>query len=285
MKLSDGKGDQTQGSTASVPWDWVVPIGLLVFGGVVVWAVLYKNFILAQAGILAIFALILVGSARLTSMFLFSSRNSKDREKERLRASWLMRLVVLAALGLGAIMLYAIQYKNWGPARVASAASVGFIAAGAAWLAGALIGFVFGVPHTRRGDNQSGKRTAKTGESPIVGSQARDAGGFDHSTSLEEISDWLTKIIVGVGLTQLNQIPIKLDALGYYIAVGIDDCRPNKALGIGIFVYFFICGFLFGYLWARLYMLEAFSDAGRDSEEPHQPPVTISADSTAVEAK
>lgn len=47
------------------------------------------------------------------------------------------------------------------------------------------------------------------------------ASPYAPSTSLEQVADWLTKIIVGVGLTQLNKIPRKLDSLASYIAMGM----------------------------------------------------------------
>jgi hypothetical protein len=126
----------------------------------------------------------------------------------------------------------------------------------AAWLTGALLGFplVFLI-HGRGGP--APPRSAS--ESPIP--SERENILYAPSTSLEQISDWLTKIIVGLGLTQLNNIPTELDHLARCVATGIraDDSNPGFALGI--IVYFSVCGFLFGYLWGRLYMLGLFREA------------------------
>jgi len=37
--------------------------------------------------------------------------------------------------------------------------------------------------------------------------------GYSGNTNLEQISDWLTKILVGVGLTQLREIPGQVQRL------------------------------------------------------------------------
>ena len=66
---------------------------------------------------------------------------------------------------------------------------------------------------------------------------------------------------MGVGLTQLNNIPHKLDQLARYLAQGLNGNRPNAGFALGIILYFSVCGFLFGYLWGRLYMLGLFREA------------------------
>lgn len=37
--------------------------------------------------------------------------------------------------------------------------------------------------------------------------------------------------------------------------------KPNSSFALGIIVHFTVCGFLFGYLWGRLYMLGLFREA------------------------
>jgi hypothetical protein len=58
-------------------------------------------------------------------------------------------------------------------------------------VSGLLLGFVFGVPRVLAADRP---RSTGTG------------GGIAANTNLEQISDWLTKILVGVGLTQFAAI-------------------------------------------------------------------------------
>jgi hypothetical protein len=253
---------------------WTISIGLIAVGAVLVYATEIHNWRLAQIASMAGVTLIVSGvaflSATLTQALIQLERDplegdpeGTDRQREKNRSKWLTRLVLVAAFGMAVIVLYAVQYNNWTLARVASTLSVGFITAGAAWLTGALAGFLFGIPHRREGDRtNSGKESPPAGQPAIETSAATDQDDrYQPSTSLEQISDWLTKIIVGVGLTQLDKIPAKLDGLASYIASGLGGGSANTAFSMGIIVHFSVCGFLFGFLWARLYLLEAFRAA------------------------
>jgi len=163
---------------------------------------------------------------------------------------------MVAGVGLAIIFLYSVQYRLWPDGRVLSTLSVGLVSAGAAWLIGVLLGFLFGIPHTKEGKPETSKLGSGT-----AGEQSENDDRYSQSTSLEQISDWLTKIIVGVGLTQLNYIPRKLDQLAEFVAGGLGGDKPNSAFALGIILYFAVCGFLFGYLWGRLYMLGLFREA------------------------
>ncbi len=133
--------------------------------------------------------------------------------------------------------------------------------AGAAWLSGALTGFLFGIPHARDGVTEPSPPVAKKDGADDGSGTVGEASRYKPSTSLEQISDWLTKIIVGVGLTQLNKIPGKLDGLAGYIANGIGPDPANKPFALAVIIYFLVCGFLFGFLWSRLDMMRAFAEA------------------------
>jgi tetratricopeptide (TPR) repeat protein len=85
------------------------------------------------------------------------------------------------------------------------------------------------------------------------------------NSNLVEISDWLTKIIVGLGLVELNKIPSALGGLSYYAGIGMRpaQCPPGgpcadfvssgQAAALTIMIFYFALGFLCGYIWTRLY--------------------------------
>jgi len=101
----------------------------------------------------------------------------------------------------------------------------------------------------------------------------RDGSGntparYGANTNLEQISDWLTKILVGVGLTQITKLPHSLslasEYLGKALASGEAGGLPSASatgLAYASLIYFPTCGFLFSYLWSRLYLAGALAEA------------------------
>jgi tetratricopeptide (TPR) repeat protein len=185
-----------------------------------------------------------------------NTRRRHETEQEKLRAKWLSRLVIVAGWGSLIIVIYALPQRD----RL-TLVGLGFMAAGAAWLSGSLMGFLFGIPHAREGITEPKRITEKKEAPEDIDYRDEEASRYKPSTSLEQISDWLTKIIVGVGLTQLNKIPGKLDGLATYIATGMGPDSANKPFALAILIYFTVCGFLFGFLWSKLYMMKAFAEA------------------------
>ncbi len=145
-------------------------------------------------------------------------------------------------------------------------ASVGLMTAGAAMLSDGLLGFLFGVPYTREREGPQANREERGDASGQQGKSA-DADSrtsYRPNTSLEQISDWLTKMLVGVGLIEIKVIPAKLKSIANYLAKGLGGTDQAQAFALTILVYFSVCGFVFGFLWARLYLKKWFADADRD---------------------
>jgi CheY-like chemotaxis protein len=151
-------------------------------------------------------------------------------------------------IGLTSVLVFAIQ----APSRqaIASILSVGAATAGASFAVGGVAGFIFGIP---RSIQEVPARQPAEGElAPGAPAQAYSLG-FVGNTSLEQISDWLTKIIVGVGLTQLANIPSGLSAIGEFLAPSLGGLESSVAFGAILVVYYGIGGFFVSYLWTRLY--------------------------------
>ena len=121
------------------------------------------------------------------------------------------------------------------------------ILAGAAFFAGMLAGFMFGIPKTVQGRADRSLR--------------RTAAGTDYqsNTNLEDISDWLTKILIGIGLVELREVPSLIDGVAGYWASSMGTPAP-RAFAAGLLVYFGINGFFVGYLWTRLALVGDFID-------------------------
>ena len=126
--------------------------------------------------------------------------------------------VLLPAAGsaAGAVYLYSSQWSRVG---------LGALVALAALVAGGLLGFLFGIPRGSRGDQRG--------------------------TNLEQISDWLTKILIGVALIHLGQVGAAAgrlsDAVGEALGGGQ---QASIAAGAGL-SFFAVTGFLVAYVMAR----------------------------------
>jgi hypothetical protein len=168
---------------------------------------------------------------------LFPARGEVDDEG-RASPPTVGRLVVAgAAAGLAvlAIAVYATQVPG---GRTAFAAALLF--AGAALLAGALVGVLFGIP---RGAAAGAEGAGEQGED---GGPARPA-----STHLEQVSGWLTKVLIGVLLAQLGAFSGGANRLFAAMAPSLGGQPSSAAFAGAIVVCFSAGGFLAGWLLTR----------------------------------
>ncbi|WP_264566769.1 pYEATS domain-containing protein [Flavobacterium sp. N3904] len=85
---------------------------------------------------------------------------------------------------------------------------------------------------------------------------------YSLNNSLVEISDWLTKIIVGLGLVNLKEIPGYLMSLGEYVSIAAKYDTPFLNIyTIGIVVYFGFLGLYIGYNYMRLVLSNKYKNA------------------------
>lgn len=140
-------------------------------------------------------------------------------------------------VGLGTIAILVYGVYGHGRTSVGVTIAVAMIAALGALAAAFLLGFLFGVPRA-----------------PVESAETRTRA----STNLEQISDWLTKILVGVGLAQFDEIGDALGRLNTSVANGISS-PANETFAGGILTYFGVFGFLAGWIIARIYVTRAVS--------------------------
>lgn len=107
---------------------------------------------------------------------------------------------------------------------------------------------------------------------PIILDQAP---GYQVNTNLEQISDWLTKILVGVGLVQLGKVPDYARSLGSSLAPCLGDAPCSGAIAVTLVLAFLVFGFLIGYLVTRLYVTGALKRAEGGDPKDVEPPSDI----------
>lgn len=81
------------------------------------------------------------------------------------------------------------------------------------------------------------------------------------NTNLEEVSDWLTKIIVGLGLVHLKDLQAKIMEVSRNAAsaLNVSPSPSDVSAATALVVAFTVLGFLCGYLYTRLFLQGAFS--------------------------
>ena len=166
--------------------------------------------------------------------------------------------IVLGCLtaGLLFIAIFALQLET--SASRTSIVAFGAATAGASMFVGALIGFLFGIP--RRLQQQEAPKAEGTNDD---NGAATTAAIYGANTNLEQISDWLTKILVGVGLINLPGLEGLLSKTAIAAKPGFGDVDASGPFAVVIIVYFFVGGFLIGYLATRLYLGQALTAAER----------------------
>jgi hypothetical protein len=153
----------------------------------------------------------------------------------------------------------------------------------AAAMVGGFLGFLFGVPRltgetapqlalaatagpgspapagqTGGGPAPAPGTGAFSGPPPsAVAAAARSRRGWQSSTNLTEISDWLTKIIVGVGLVEAKAIYDRLSQLSGNLGTMLFDGAAGSLLVIpSIIIAGALLGFLYAYLFTQLVVAE-----------------------------
>lgn len=167
-------------------------------------------------------------------------------------------------MGLTVILFHALTrvpvFSN-----VMQVLSLSLIAAVGAFMPGAGLGFLFGIPRTL----QEGPRRDPENGSGI--SAVQPARNVQSNTNLERVSDWMTGMVVGAGLVELSELKLLFLKLADSLAAGLADAPARlpaeQSFAIFLLGYFPICGFLVGYIVTRRFLPRTFATADRDAQE------------------
>lgn len=196
-----------------------------------------------QAGILSGSAL----AAGLQKIFMAEqSKPTMSEIEAKVRQDiWLIAKFIGGFIGAGLVFLLGLAWtgEKWTPFPA-------ILWAVACLACGAIIGFLFGIPRFLQGE-QTTPLSQMPPNTPSNGSPK--SSGYIPNTNLEQISDWLTKILVGLGLIHLQKFPGYLNQWSQFIAYSLG--RPDgKFVAGAIILYFSIIGFLGCYLITRLFI-------------------------------
>lgn len=177
-------------------------------------------------------------------------------------------LLVCAALSLGILgeVLYAFAARPW-----LATFSASLLFSLAALVGGGLFGFLFGLPHAGASASSSSRNPPRGQGS---GTGAADQGALDlgsqesevtPSTNLQQIADWLTKLIIGAGLTQLGRLPHASFVLFHAMSRAIGGSPSATAVAGGIAIYFVVLGFVVGWLATYFLVTPAVARVGKSA--------------------
>lgn len=168
-----------------------------------------------------------------------------------------------AILSIVFIAAAAVPSRGWDATRIVG---LSFIFACACTVCGWLLGLLFGIPRTL--SRPQAAEPASAGAPGAAIPPAPSPSLSRVNTNLEDVSDWLTKTLVGVGLTQLYFVP-------HYLWQSAD--KLNKAgfmwdghgqlLAIALFLYFAPGGFWLGYIGTRTILTKLFESLDGPTHE------------------
>jgi hypothetical protein len=168
----------------------------------------------------------------------------------------------MVGIGLASLLVPAIaQAVSRNYAQALNIIGVGLFLAGAATAFGSMLGFLFGVPK------------ASLNRAPGDAVSATDELAYVPNTNLETISDWLTKVIVGVGLVQVREVIGWIDQIGQIAGAAMGGTELMRVIATSLLVHNVLMGFFQGFLVAYLYLPKVFAAARRGANQstPNRP--------------
>jgi len=150
------------------------------------------------------------------------------------------QIIIVASAMLVVIIFVAILAAS--QPKPGQTLAIGLMIAVAATASGGAIGFLFALPRS------------VTISVPMGAAKPSRGLTVRPNTNLEEVSDWLTKIIVGLTLTQLGRIPSAAAHLFTVLGAALGT-PPESVIFAGcLVVYSFIIGLVNAWLATRIYI-------------------------------
>ena len=125
--------------------------------------------------------------------------------------------------------------------------------------AGGTTGFLFGIPKSGSkvdAPPSNGENTQGTSSVADPGKEANGVRRARPNTNLEEVSDWLTKIIVGLALVNFKNLKDEVAniSLNAAAAIRLNPTESDVSAATALVVGFSLIGFLAMYLYMRLFV-------------------------------
>lgn len=179
----------------------------------------------------------------------------KKESNTGINMNYLFKRGIISLIGLTIIICLFFLNDECNGGQVAI---LNFLLLSSASLAGgSAIGFLFGLP-------RSTKYKVFKSEDGSINNNADSA--YSDNTNLEEVSDWLTKIIVGLSLVKFQTILFWIDKAAHnfekVVQLSCNDFLINEyLLGYCTIIFYFLCGGGLVYIWSRVNLHVIFTDS------------------------
>jgi len=154
---------------------------------------------------------------------------------------------------IGFVFIGCYAFSNGG--KYLGNMAVGWLTAYAAFAVGGLAGLVVGIP--RFISSGALRRDVETGQVPALKAGQADQSQLSSvspSSNLAEISDWLTKLLLGAGLVELTRLGRPLGTLIDDVASGLGSASSSgKVFGAALLLTYVTLGFIDVYVITTLW--------------------------------
>lgn len=189
-------------------------------------------------------------TGRFASVITSNSRQRQNRVIE----SFITTIWVLLFIAVLATAAFALGGDGW---KYFARFGGLVLLAGGSLLVGGLLGLIFAVPRSNRRNTTSPTATQGTSTLPA----------YSGNSNLEEISDWLTKMIVGIALIKWREIAQAIGGLRKTFEASLNTAYVSNELagvgGVSLLGVYLGLGFVFGYMWSRVYLPNLLTFAER----------------------
>jgi hypothetical protein len=177
-----------------------------------------------------------------------------ERDDKPAQVALALCVIILGSLAAGVAAFawgLAVRSGDWSD-RIAGG-FVALLSCVGAFSVGGMLGLLFGSPTVGSSRTQGSPKADV--EPPSPSTAAPPGLGVRPNTSLERIADWLTTMIVGLGLVHLGSLRGHADAMSVWLTRAITaNNGSNGTPGMMIALGFAFAGFMLIYLWSLRFL-------------------------------
>jgi hypothetical protein len=99
---------------------------------------------------------------------------------------------------------------------------------------------------------------------PRARGESEGVSSLQVNNNLAEVSDWVTKMMLGIGLSQFNELSLSMQSVALYVSNAI-VCQPNDmTFSMTLMIVSVVLGFFTGFQYTRLSLSKQYSLADKE---------------------